>query len=313
MKKYLFGVDVGGTTVKNGIFTTEGELLYKWEIPTRKENGGASILPDIAEACKAAAKEQGYAYEDFYGMGIGVPGPVNKEGMVFGCVNLGWGDKNVKEEMEQLSGLPVAVGNDANVAALGEMWQGAGKGQSDMVMVTLGTGVGGGVIVDGRLVTGAHGYGAEIGHMRINLEETENHCNCGKYGCFEQYCSATGVANEAKKGLADSDVKSSLRAVENITAKDVFDAAKESDAFAIAQVETFGRRMAQGLSYIAGVVDPQVFVIGGGVSKAGTIITDVVKRYYGEFVYGRQKTVEFVIAELGNDAGIYGCAKLALS
>ncbi len=312
MKKYLFGVDLGGTTVKNGIFTTDGQLLCKWEIPTRKENNGEYILSDIVASCKAKAEEENYPYDEFEGIGIGVPGAVGSDGIVHGCVNLGWGEKNVKEEMESLSGLTVAVGNDANVAALGEMWMGAGKGHRDVVMVTLGTGVGGGVIVDGRLVTGAHGFGAEIGHLRVNMHEKEDTCNCGKMGCLEQYCSATGIARQTVKALAASDETSVLRDVENITTKDVFDAAKASDAFAIKQVEVFGRRLARGLSFVAGVVDPEIFVIGGGVSKAGSIVTEVVKRYYNDYVYGLQRNVEFVLAQLGNDAGIYGCAKLVL-
>ncbi len=312
MKKYIFGVDLGGTTVKNGIFTTEGELLCKWEIPTRTENNGEYILGDIVASCKAKAKEEGYPYDQFQGIGIGVPGAVSNDGVVHRCVNLGWGDKDIKGEMEALSGLTTAVGNDANVAALGEMWMGAGKGHKDVVMVTLGTGVGGGVIVDGKLLIGAHGFAAEIGHLRVNMHEKENVCNCGKMGCLEQYCSATGIANEAKKALASGNQASSLRNLENIIAKDVFDAAKASDALAIKQVEVFGRRLARGLSFVAGVVDPEVFVIGGGVSKAGDIVTDVVKRYYSDYVYGLQKDVEFVLAQLGNDAGIYGCAKLVL-
>lgn len=312
MKKYIFGVDLGGTTVKIGIFTIDGELLYKWEIPTRTQNHGENILSDIAASCKEVAKEKGYEISEFKGLGIGIPGAVHKDGSCPSCVNLGWGYKEVKKELEELTGLSCLVGNDANVAGLGEMWKGAGEGHSDMVMVTLGTGVGGGVIADGRLIGGAHGYGAEIGHLRVNMHEKTNRCNCGKYGCLEQYCSATGIVNEVKKALAASDCKSVLRKLEDLTAKDVFDAAKASDAFAISQVELFGRRLARGLSLIAGVTDPDIFVIGGGVSKAGNIITDVVKRYYSEFVYGEQNNVEFVIAKLGNDAGIYGCAKLLL-
>lgn len=311
MKQYLFGIDVGGTTVKNGIFTKEGELLFKWEIPTRTENNGEAILGDIVASCKATAAEKGYAMEEFLGLGIGLPGAVDKDGTIYGCVNLGWGQKNVKQILETALGIPVEVGNDANVAALGELWMGAGKGYSDMVMITLGTGVGGGVIVDDKIVIGAHGYGAEIGHMRINLKE-KRRCNCGKYGCWEQYCSATGIANEAKMALEASDIPSKLRDLETVTAKDVFDAAKGSDALAIRLVEEFGERLAMGLGFITNVTDPQIYVIGGGVSKAGSIITDVVKRYYPDFVYGRQKETEFAIAELGNDAGIYGCAKLVM-
>ena len=312
MKKYIFGVDLGGTTVKNGIFSVDGDLLYKWEIVTRTEDGGKNILPDIVESCKKTAAEKGYAMEEFVGLGIGIPGGVDKTGTVQECVNLGWGYTEVKKELESMIDLPIAVGNDADVAALGEMWQGAGKGCTDMIMVTLGTGLGGGIIVDGKNVSGAHGYGGEIGHIRINMHEKEVRCNCGKYGCWELYCSATGIAREARKALAQSQEVSSLRDLDAVTAKDVFDAAKASDAFAIAQVEKFGRRLARGISFVAGVTDPEMVVIGGGVAKAGTIITDVAKRYYNEFVFGRQKELKFAIAQLGNDAGIYGSAKLVL-
>ncbi len=309
--KYIFGVDLGGTTVKNGIFTREGDLLYKWEIPTDVSEDGRNILPDIAASCREVSARQGYPYEQFIGLGIGVPGTVTREGNVQSCVNLGWGFTRVKEIMEDLCGLPVMVGNDADVAALGEMWQGAGKGCSDMVMVTLGTGVGGGVIVDGKLVRGAHGFGAEIGHIRIDFQEKE-FCNCGKRGCLEQYCSANGIARQAKLALEGGSQESSLRKLEKITAKSVFDAAKAGDAFALEQVDHFGERMARALSYIACVTDPEMFVIGGGVSKAGPIVLDAIRRYYGENTYGRQQDVIFVIAGLENDAGIYGSAKLLI-
>ncbi len=309
--KYVFGIDLGGTTVKNGIFTTEGQLLYKWEIPTDTSENGKSILPDIVATCKETSARQGYPYEQFIGLGIGVPGTVTREGNVQSCVNLGWGYTEVKSILEDLSGLPVMVGNDADVAALGEMWQGAGKGCSDMVMVTLGTGVGGGVIVDGKLVRGAHGFGAEIGHMRIDFQEKE-FCNCGKRGCLEQYCSANGIARQAKLALEKGSQDSTLRKLKEITAKDIFDAAKAGDAFALDQMDIFGERMARALSYIACVTDPELFVIGGGVSKAGPIVIDAIKRYYGENTYGRQRDVRFVIARLENDAGIYGSAKLLI-
>lgn len=309
--KYVFGVDLGGTTVKNGIFTREGELLFQWEIPTDTREGGRRILPDIAASCRETSARQGYPYEEFIGLGIGVPGTVTRDGNVQSCVNLGWGFTKVKEILEDLTGLPVEVGNDANVAALGEMWQGAGKDCSDMVMVTLGTGVGGGVIADGKLVCGAHGFGAEIGHIRINVQENA-FCNCGKRGCLEQYCSATGIAHQAELALLEDSRDSSLRKLDKITAKDVFDAAKAGDPFALGQVEIFGEYLAKALSYIACVTDPGMFVIGGGVSKAGPIILDAIKHYYGEYTYGRQKDVIFAIARLGNDAGIYGSAKLII-
>ena len=189
MKKYLLGADVGGTTVKLGLFTVYGTLLDKWEIPT-DHSEDSDILRDVAVSCEKMMEQKGLSKDEFAGIGLGVPGPVHGDGSVDLCVNLGWGEKAVKADMEELLGIPAAVGNDANVAALGEMWQGGAKGHENVVMVTLGTGVGGGIIVDGKMIAGAHGYGGEIGHIMINTHETEK-CNCGKCGCLEQYCSAT--------------------------------------------------------------------------------------------------------------------------
>lgn len=308
MKKYALGADIGGTTVKLGWFTTEGKLCRKWEIPTRTGEE-YDILGDVAESCRKTIQEAGESLSDFAGIGIGVPGPVREDGSVDVCVNLGWGEKQVKKEMEEALGIPAAVGNDANVAALGEMWQGGGKGYQNLVMVTLGTGVGGGVIVGGKIVSGAHGYGGELGHMLINIHETAS-CNCGKQGCLEQYASATGIARLARKAVEDTQKDTVLARVDVLTAKDVFDAAKYGDAVALEVVDRFARYLARGLSFVSGVTDPEIFVIGGGVSKAGTIVTDTVKKYFDSFVFGRQKDTKFGLATLGNDAGIYGCAKL---
>ena len=311
MKTYGFGVDIGGTTVKMGLFRTDGQLLDKWEIPTRKEDNGSQILPDVAAAIKEKLQEKGIDADDVQGVGVGVPGPVTPEGVVRMCVNLGWGVFNVEQTLSELTGYPVKAGNDANVAALGEMWQGAGKGAQSIVMVTLGTGVGGGVIVDGHIVAGAMGAGGEIGHIKVNDEETLT-CGCGKTGCLEQYASATGVVTLTKRALEASDQPSSLRDLAEVTAKDTFDAAKAGDALALAVVEQFGEILGKGLAMIACVVDPEMFVIGGGVSKAGTIITDVVKKYYTPNTFHACREAQFKLAELGNDAGIYGCVKMIL-
>jgi len=311
MKKYVIGADVGGTAVKLGFFTTEGELLEKWEIPTDTSLGG-NILKDITESCISKMKDLNLNKDEFAGIGIGVPGPVTSEGVVDNCVNLGWGKKYVKKEMQELMELPVSVGNDANLAALGEVWRGSARGCNDAVMVTLGTGVGGGIIINGRMVAGSHGYGGEIGHMVMNLHEKEK-CNCGKKGCVEQYCSATGIVRETLKALSGYEGKTLLSGCDPLTAKGIFDAAKAGDAFALSQVNIFCRRLARACSFISGVTDPEVFVIGGGVSKAGKIITDKVAGYYDEYSYGEQKKTEFVLAALGNDAGIYGCARSILS
>ena len=225
--------------------------------------------------------------------------------------NLGWGYKEVSREMHELTGMKVAAGNDANVAALGEMWLGAGKGNKNMIMVTLGTGVGGGVIVNGQPLTGAHGAGGEIGHLCVNYEETDS-CGCGKQGCLEQYASATGIARLAKKRLAKDDKASLLREVEKLDAKAVFDALKEGDRLSEEIVEEFGSYLGHAMANLAAVTDPTVIVIGGGVSKAGDILLSYVEKYFIERAFFANKETKFVLAELGNDAGICGAAKLIL-
>ncbi len=312
MNEYVIGADIGGTTVKLGFFTSQGEIVDKWEIPTDC-SPKADILKDIAESCKKKMEASGLSVKAFAGIGIGVPGPVKDDGSVQRCVNLGWEEKHVKKEMEDLLGLPAVVENDANMAALGEVWKGSASGCRDAVMVTLGTGVGGGIIVGGEIVSGSHGFGGEIGHMTLNIHETSR-CNCGKAGCVEQYCSATGIVRETRKTLEKTDAWSSLREYKpsEITSWHIFEAAKAGDTFAKTQVDVFCRRLARALSFISAVIDPEVFVIGGGVSKAGEIITENVSRHFKEFAFGGQKETRFVLASLGNDAGIYGCARSVL-
>ena len=261
--KYCFGVDIGGTTVKLGLFTTDGEIVDKWEIKTRTENQGEAVLPDIAEALKEKLEEKKIGRDEVEGIGVGVPAPVNAEGVVQNTANLGWGYKEVKREMEELSGMRAEIGNDANVAALGEMWLGAGKGRKNIVMVTLGTGVGGGIIIDGKPLVGAHGAGGEIGHLCVNYEETD-HCGCGNTGCLEQYASATGITRLANIRLAKDDAKSVLREQE-VSAKTVFDAVKAGDAVAKEIAEEFGKYLGHAMANLAAVVDPSAIVIGGGV------------------------------------------------
>lgn len=313
MKKYCFGVDIGGTTVKIGLFNTDGAIVDKWEIKTNKENGGSNILPDISESLSGKMQEKGIERDEIEGIGIGVPGPVDEKGTVLTCVNLGWGIFNVANEVTKLTGIAnVKAGNDANVAALGEMWLGGGKGYSDMIMVTLGTGVGGGVIHNGKIITGTKGAAGEIGHMVVNYEE-EDSCNCGKRGCLEQYASATGIVKVAKRLLAKSEEESTIRNKENLTAKMIFDAAKEGDQLASECVEQLGWYLGVACANIAAVVEPDVFVIGGGVSKAGAILLDVIQRHYEKFAFHAHKDKEFKLAELGNDAGIVGAAKLVIN
>lgn len=310
MSKYCFGVDVGGTTVKMGLFNTDGDLLEKWEIPTVTEDGGKSILPDIARSIQKKMDEREMEREEVAGVGIGAPGPIDSEGTVYGAVNLGWGTFSIKKELQRLLNMPVEAGNDANVAALGEMWQGGARGYTDVVMVTLGTGVGGGIIVEGKILPGATGAGGEIGHMHVNDEE-ENACNCGNHGCLEQYVSATGVVRLAKQKLAESDRDSLLRECE-VTAKDVWDVVKKGDPLAMEVAEDFGWYLGKALANVACVVNPEVFVIGGGVSKAGNVLIDYIQKNYQKYAFTGCRGALFTLARLGNDAGIYGAAKMVL-
>lgn len=312
MKQYAFGVDIGGTTVKMGLFTSEGELLEKWEIPTRTENDGVNILPDIAESAKKKMEEKGILKYDVIGIGLGVPGPVNDDGVVLKCVNLGWGVINVTEKMTELmDGIPAKAGNDANVAALGEMWKGGGAGHKNVVMVTLGTGVGGGIIINEQIVAGATGAAGEIGHFQMRKDETEC-CGCGKKGCLEQYASANGIARLGALRLRKDDTPTVLRNADPLTSKDIFDAAKEGDQVALELVEEVGEMLGTALSYIACVTNPEIFVIGGGVSKAGSIVTDTIAKYFRKYAFHASADTPFALAELGNDAGIYGSVKMVL-
>ncbi|NLG05503.1 MAG: ROK family glucokinase [Clostridia bacterium] len=311
MKSYCFGIDVGGTTIKMGLFETDGTLVEKWEIPTRTENHGEKIIADIAEAVLGKMSEKNINKDEVVGVGIGTPGPIDESGVIHKAANLGWGTFNLEETLYKLLMIPVKAGNDANVAALGEMWQGGGKGFRNVVLVTLGTGVGGGIIVNGKILTGSTGAGGEIGHIHINDDETQI-CGCGNKGCLEQYTSATGIVTLANRILSKTDEPSVLRDVE-ISAKSVFDAVKEGDQVAIQVAEEFGRYLGRGLAGVAGVCNPEIFVIGGGVSKAGTILFDYIVKNYRAYVFHGSADAKFALATLGNRAGIYGAAKLILN
>ncbi len=308
--KYCFGVDIGGTTVKLGLFDESGVILDKWEIVTHTEEEGKRILPDISASILNKIKEKNLDTADVLGVGAGVPAPVTEDGVVNGSANLGWNYKEVKKELEALTGLPAQIENDANVAALGEMWKGGGAGQKNMVMVTLGTGVGGGIISGGRIVGGQHGAGGEIGHMCVNYQESEV-CGCGNQGCLEQYASATGIVRLAMRKL-ERETRNTVLRKETVTAKDVFDAVKAGDTVAMEVAEEFGKYLGYALANVAAVADPAVFVIGGGVSKAGEILLSYIREPYREKALFTNKDVDFALATLGNDAGICGAAKLFL-
>lgn len=311
--RYCFGVDIGGTTVKLGLFKFDGEVIEKWEIKTRTENEGSNILPDVAATIQEHMAQHNLTKEDILGVGVGIPAPVMESGIVKATANLGWGYKEVRHELEDLLEIEVQVGNDANVAALGERWKGGGLGHRNMIMITLGTGVGGGVITNGRIMVGGHGAGGEIGHVCVNYEETEV-CGCGSRGCLEQYASATGIARMARKRLMKNEDATVLREtkLEDISAKTVFDAVKEGDAVACEIANDFGRYLGYALANLAVITDPDIIVIGGGVSRAGEVLLDYVTKYFNERVFFANKDCAFALATLGNDAGIYGAAKLVL-
>ena len=309
--KYGFGIDLGGTTVKIAYFDEEGNLLEKWEIPTVTANGGSAILPDIAASVNGYLAEKNISKDSIIGIGIGVPGPVDNQGTVNKCVNLGWGVFNIQDELSKLCGFPVKAGNDANVAALGEAWKGGGAGCKNMVFATLGTGVGGGIVVGGEVVHGVHGAGGEIGHVTLNKYETEQ-CGCGKRGCAEQYCSATGIVRIANRVMALSARESILRGKEELTCKDIFDAGKAGDALALEVLDHYFDYLGQFVAGICCVTDPEVVVLGGGVSKAGQMLLDGVRPYFDKYIFHASNEIRFALATLGNDAGAYGAFKLVL-
>ena len=301
--KYCFGIDIGGTTIKMGLFEESGTLLSRWQIPTGTENQGEAILTDIVESIHDKQKEYHIASEDIIGIGVGVPAAVCEDGTVETTTTLGWGYKEVKRELQQLTGFSVCVENDANLAALGEQWKGAGKEYQNLLMVTIGTGVGGGIIINGAIYSGIKGGAGEIGEMIVDYEILEGGFPVPRN--LEYYASATGIKRLAKRKLAKTTEKTVLN-IDSVSAKDVFDAAKNGDGVAIEVVDEFTRYLGQALTNLANILAPEAFVIGGGVSRAGEILLEYVRKYYDA------PNTQLVLATLENDAGIYGACRLVL-
>lgn len=288
MGKY-YGIDVGGTTVKLGLFDENG-LLDKWEIPTDTADGGRNILPDIVRSLPGPAD----------GACIGVPGAVLPDGTVNRCVNLGWGMCRPGDEFTALTGIPCRMANDANAAAVGEQWRGGGAGFASVLLITLGTGVGAGVVYDNGLVAGAHGAAGEIGHICVRPEETAA-CGCGNHGCLEQYASATGIARMAEQaGLG------------RLEAKDVFDRAKAGDPTALAVVGQACDLLGRGIAAACTVIDPEAVVLGGGVSRAGEFLRVRAEAAFRKYAFHACRDTKIRLATLGGEAGIYGNARLAM-
>ena len=314
MSSIYFGIDIGGTFVKICMYSVDGierSFVDKWSIPTDTSDHGEHILDDITASIRKACDDNHISFGDVKGIGIGVPGPVTDEGTVLKCVNLGWGVFSIKEKMIELTGLHnIVAANDANVAALGETWMGSGAGYENLVMVTLGTGVGGGLIIGGNIYEGFNGAAAEIGHMTVNKEETLV-CGCGNKGCLEQYASATGIVRMANRKLESTETETILRGAD-IDAKLIFDAARDGDEFAMEIVDTYCDYLGTALSDITKVIAPQVILIGGGVAKAGDILIENVKKYYREHAMHALKHIPIKLASLGNDAGMYGCIRMVI-
>ena len=308
MKEYGFGVDIGGTTIKIGLFDMGGALIEKWEIPTRTENNGNQILDDICQAVHQKMVETGIKKEQVEGIGLGVPGPVGSDGTVYGCVNLGWPTFNVESTLYQKIGIPVKAGNDANVAALGEMWQGGGKGHQNVMMITLGTGVGCGLVINGKIVAGAHGAGGEVGHIHIRDDEHEV-CGCGKKGCLEQYVSANGIVRVAKRKLEQEQRNTSLNQYTALSSKGIYDEAKKGDMVAMEIVDEICEILGNILAMLCNTIDPEVVVIGGGVSKAGNILIEGIRKHYVKHAFHATEKTEITLALLENDAGMVGCVR----
>ena len=300
MKRACFGVDIGGTAVKMGLVEEDGALLHHLEFPSPRDP--QAMFREIA--CQCTQLRDRFPGYTLIGIGVGVPGPVPDHARVLGCVNLGWGEVDVAGGLGLCTGLPVRVENDANLAAFGEMWQGAGRGHRSLVMLTVGTGIGGGVISDGHIVSGAVGAGGEVGHMPMPWHR-DWPCTCGKSGCLEVTASATGIIRAARQFPPFSQM-------EHLTAKDVFDAARDGNQDAQEVIADAARCLGTAAAIIACVVNPEIFVIGGGVSAAGEALLAPVREAFHQGVFPPSRNTPFLPAILGNQAGIYGGAGLFL-
>ncbi|HEL2441502.1 TPA: ROK family glucokinase [Streptococcus suis] len=318
MSKKIIGIDLGGTSVKLAILTTEGEIQEKWSIKTNILDEGSHIVPDIIDSIKHRFESHGLTKDDFLGVGMGSPGVVDSEaGTVIGAYNLNWKTfQLVKDQFESALGLPFFIDNDANVAALGEQWVGAGNNNPNVVFMTLGTGVGGGVIAAGNLIRGVKGAGGELGHITVDFDEPFA-CTCGKKGCLETVASATGIVNLSRRYAdqyaGDAKLKQMIDDGQDVTAKDVFDLAKEGDDLALIVYRHFSEYLGVACANIAAVLNPAYIVLGGGVSAAGEFLLDGVRKVFAENSFPQIKeSTQIVLATRGNDAGVLGAASLVL-
>ncbi|MDO5563608.1 MAG: ROK family glucokinase [Eubacteriales bacterium] len=321
MIPYIVAIDIGGTSMKAGIFTLDGEIQHKFVIKSDREDNGTRIIPNMISAIDENITQLKLDKNALEGIGITVPGPTRECKYVLKCVNLFWTEKkDLRKEVLDL--LPkeynkekiiVRVGNDANLAALGEIWKGAGEGAKNAIIITLGTGVGGGIVIDGKVLDGTMGVGGEIGHIHIS-DDVDYNCNCGSLGCLEQFCASPGILYKTKKKLQNTKENSTLRNydISKLEVKDIFNEAKNGDSIATEIVDDMSKKLGLAISILTNIIDPEVFLIGGGISKAGDFLIDKVKKYRDEWATLRIEKTPIKVATLGNDAGMYGACKLIL-
>jgi glucokinase len=312
MKPYAFGAHIGGTSIQLGLFRTSGILLEKWLIPTQTESHGNYIPADILRAVQRKAARHSVTWDEVEGLGICVPGPVADDGTVVSCGKLGWESFNILEKVKRLEPrlTNVRAANNVNAATLGELWQGAAKGRTSAVMVTLSAGIGGGVVSQGRIVTGSNGGAGELAHIQVNSKELEP-CSCGNRGCLEQYCSTKGLVRCARKMLQENPkIPTTLRNNRELTARSICDAAKAGDLLALKLMDQLGEYLGWALTAVAGTVDPEVFIIGGRLAYAGSVLLDRVEGSYRKHAFQIHRDTDFTLAELGVDAAIYGCVRM---
>lgn len=309
--RHSFGVDIGGQRIRLAYLDESGKLLNKWTVETPQGQGTNQMLSTVAEQVEKYMTQNGIFEDEVAGIGVGIPGPVNSSGTVNKCVNLGWGMFNIDRALSGLTGLDVVTTNIANAAALGERWLGSGRGCKDLFYVAVNTGVGGAIIANGQLVSGAHGGGGEIGHMTVDRQETES-CTCGNKGCLEQYCSPSGIVRVAKRHLAATQTPSPLRRMRSLTHEDVFSAAAQGDKAAreiLDKVYTYAGQM---IANVCSVTNPDTVILGGQLVRFGRPVVEGIAKQFNKFVFHANREVRFVLATLGEDAPLYGAAKLAL-
>ncbi|GCF92719.1 glucokinase [Enterococcus florum] len=306
MIKQMIGIDIGGTAIKLALIDVYGEIHKKWQIPTNISDNGRKIPTDIISSIQHTILDQKHQESEIIGVGIGVPGPISPDGQtVVRAVNLGWEDMPLKSAIEKELDIPVVLLNDANAAALGEMWKGAARGKASLVFITLGTGVGGGIIIDGKVINGVHSSGGEIGHIPVYSEE-KRVCGCGNINCLETFASANGFVKTMKMLLPDKTTK--------FTAVDIFDWAKADDSKAKEALAITVTYLGKAIAGIMNTVDAEEVVIGGGLSGAGTALLKPLKEQIDRSIFPAIRgNYKLSRAQLGNDAGIYGAVYSYLS